>query len=327
MAKRVQSEAQKEYKKELERLLRIVRKGEQEGYIFPDDVVPRLPKHVTKQQLEDIKRIRKEDLYEVASFVDRTTGEIIEPKRKTTARKPIVRRPRVRTSASSEYISHPRISKEKPEPLTAEQRKQIRSEAGKKAWVTRANRMKAEGTYDEYIKAFVERTHKPKNGYPTMSAIESVTNELNELTRLVEPIEDLRYWASDEELDLEDISDFATYPTVFSTDSQVHTLQRNDTDANGNALPTIPIENRKSMLINIWQETLVRNEDSLQELEQYLLDNKDAIDEAFRHIRTAWYEEVVEAGFGELGKLLNQGALNQFQAEGLSQMSEYSEVY
>ena len=326
MAKRVQAEAQKEYKKELDRLLRIIRKGEQEGYIFPDDVVPRLPKHVTQQQLEDIKRIRKEDLYEVASFVDRTTGEIIEPKRTTIrTRKPTTKAPRKSQTVSSDYIPHPRIKKPKPETLTDEQRKAIRSQAGKKAWATRAAKMKAEGTYDEYIRAFVERTHKPVDNIPVKSAIESVSEELQELSRYLDTLENSM---EIDESELEDVTDMAfNYPEVWSTDTQVHTLERNSTDTNGNSLPYIPIEGRKSMLIEIWQETLARNEDNLLPLEEYLIENRDAISEAFNKIRTAWYEDVVDIGVTELGKLLNQGALSAFQAEGLSRMSEYSEVY
>ena len=90
MAKRVKSEAQKEYQKERRRLLQAVRRGEQKGFIFPEDVVPPLPSRVTKKQLKQIKETKPSDLYKVASWLDRETGELVsinEAKISTRTRK------------------------------------------------------------------------------------------------------------------------------------------------------------------------------------------------------------------------------------------------
>ena len=52
MAKRKKkTENQKAYQKERRRLLQAVRRAEKQGYIFPEDIVPELPKRVTKKQL------------------------------------------------------------------------------------------------------------------------------------------------------------------------------------------------------------------------------------------------------------------------------------
>ena len=45
-----QTENQKAYQKERRRLLQAVRRAEKQGYIFPEDIVPELPKRVTKKQ-------------------------------------------------------------------------------------------------------------------------------------------------------------------------------------------------------------------------------------------------------------------------------------
>ena len=90
MAKRVKSEAQKEYQKERRRLLQAVRRGEQKGFIFPEDVVPPLPSRVTKKQLQQIKETKPSDLYKVARWLDRETGELVsinEAKISTRTRK------------------------------------------------------------------------------------------------------------------------------------------------------------------------------------------------------------------------------------------------
>ena len=40
MAKRVQSETEKEYQKERQRIIKLIEQGSKRGFIFPEDVVP-----------------------------------------------------------------------------------------------------------------------------------------------------------------------------------------------------------------------------------------------------------------------------------------------
>lgn len=78
MAKRKkQTENQKAYQKERRRLLQAVRRAEKQGYIFPEDIIPEMPKRVTKKQLENIQKIKPKQLYEKAEFVYKETGEIV----------------------------------------------------------------------------------------------------------------------------------------------------------------------------------------------------------------------------------------------------------
>ena len=78
MAKRKKkTENQKAYQKERRRLLQAVRRAEKQGYIFPDDIVPELPKRVTKKRIEYIKSIKPSDLYKQAEFVYQDTGEVV----------------------------------------------------------------------------------------------------------------------------------------------------------------------------------------------------------------------------------------------------------
>ena len=78
MAKRKKlTENQKAYQKERRRLLQAVRRAEKQGYIFPEDIIPDMPKRVTKKALENIQKIKPKELYKKAEFVYQETGEIV----------------------------------------------------------------------------------------------------------------------------------------------------------------------------------------------------------------------------------------------------------
>lgn len=78
MAKRKkQTKNQKAYQKERRRLLQAVRRAEKQGYIFPENIVPKLPKRVTKKLLEKIQKIKPKHLYKKAEFVYQETGEVV----------------------------------------------------------------------------------------------------------------------------------------------------------------------------------------------------------------------------------------------------------
>ena len=76
------TENQKAYQKERRRLLQAVRRAEKQGYIFPEDIVPELPKRVTKKQLEKIQKTKPKQLYKKAKFVYQETGEIVPAKQR-----------------------------------------------------------------------------------------------------------------------------------------------------------------------------------------------------------------------------------------------------
>ena len=75
--RRKQTENQKAYQKERRRILQAVRRAEKQGYIFPEDIVPKLPKRVTKKQLEKIQKTKPKQLYKKAKFVYQETGEVV----------------------------------------------------------------------------------------------------------------------------------------------------------------------------------------------------------------------------------------------------------
>lgn len=76
-ARKKKTENQKAFQKERKRLLQAVRRAEKQGYIFPEDVVPKVPKRVTKKRLETIRKTKPTALYKTAQFVYIETGEIV----------------------------------------------------------------------------------------------------------------------------------------------------------------------------------------------------------------------------------------------------------
>lgn len=116
--KKKKTENQKAFQKERKRLQQAIRRGEKQGYIFPEDIVPSLPKRVTKKQLEKIKVIKPSDLYKVAEFLYKDTGEVVPAEerrkevRKQAHQKAVQTRKKkakkVKTSVTSVY--YPTIS-------------------------------------------------------------------------------------------------------------------------------------------------------------------------------------------------------------------------
>lgn len=87
------TEAQKAYQKERRRLLQAILRGEKQGFIFPENLVPDLPKRVTKTALERIKNIKPKDLYKTAEYLYQDTGEVVpaEQRKQEVKREAIVK--------------------------------------------------------------------------------------------------------------------------------------------------------------------------------------------------------------------------------------------
>ena len=303
MAKRVKSEAQKEYQKERRRLLQAVRRGEQKGFIFPEDVVPPLPSRVTKKQLKQIKETKPSDLYKVASWLDRETGELVsinEAKVSTRTRK--IESPKTTTPKVEIDVKTPRVQGRKQRPtLTKEQKHLIAVERGRKAWKTRRAKM-SDKEYQEFINQFKQRMqiardkkHQTESDYPTISVIDKVKEKVEEMDRV--------YYQS------------------------IDNLQDNITNLRREVPPWFKIENRKGHLMTIFQDTIDYYEDNLSDLEDYLMSQMDSIDTHLDIIRYDSKSEKVENSFVVLGNILNRGALTPSQAESLSEMTEYYEDY
>ena len=303
MAKRFKSESQKEYQKERRRLLQAVRRGEQKGFIFPEDIVPPLPSRVTKKKLQQIKETKPSDLYKVASWLDRETGELVsinEAKVSTRTRK--IESHKTTIPKAEIDVKTPRVQGRKQRPKLTEEEKHLRAvERGRKAWKTRRAKM-TDKEYQEFINQFKKRMQIARDkkqqteaDYPTISVIDKVKEKVEEMDRV--------YYQS------------------------IDNLQDNITNLKREVPPWFKIENRKGHLMAIFQDTIDYYEDNLSDLEDYLLSQMDSIDTHLDIIRYDSKSEKVENSFVVLGNILNRGALTPSQAESLSEMTEYYEDY
>ena len=65
------------FKKQVTRIKNFIRRATKRGYEFSNNVIPTMPKRVTKKSIEKIKNIKPKDLYSKASYLDKSTGEIV----------------------------------------------------------------------------------------------------------------------------------------------------------------------------------------------------------------------------------------------------------
>ena len=66
------------FQKQRRRIQQFVRRAEKRGYQFPENVVPQMPKRVTKKALERITNLKPEKLYRKAKYGGEATyGEIV----------------------------------------------------------------------------------------------------------------------------------------------------------------------------------------------------------------------------------------------------------
>lgn len=63
--------------KELNRIKSFVHRASKRGYIFDQNVIPEMPKRITKSEVEKIKGITPQKLYKQAEFVVPHSGEIV----------------------------------------------------------------------------------------------------------------------------------------------------------------------------------------------------------------------------------------------------------
>ena len=105
-----------QYLQERRRIQRFIRSATKRGYIIPENILPDIPKRVTRASVSRLKKITPEKIYSKSQYVSRETGEIKTGKagrveeRKAASRKAAeTRRWKEETSrAKKEYI--PRAS-------------------------------------------------------------------------------------------------------------------------------------------------------------------------------------------------------------------------
>ena len=184
---------QAEYKKELTRIKRFVKRAEKRGYKFNAGILPEMPKRVTKKALEKIKSIRPEDLYKNSTYYDTVSRETftgVQGRRIECHRASLKRAETLRKKSTDIKISHKRRGKIKSSDSTKSAKKtKSNANKAKSAKKTKSNPNKAKSTntpstppndlvYDDLVH---ENNAHSGEYYPTVNLVDVVGEKLTYL--------------------------------------------------------------------------------------------------------------------------------------------------
>lgn len=79
-----------EYMKERKRIQQAISRGKKSGYIIPENLLPDIPKRITKASINRLKKITPKTIRSKSELIDFTTGEIIT-KESSSYRKSVVK--------------------------------------------------------------------------------------------------------------------------------------------------------------------------------------------------------------------------------------------
>jgi hypothetical protein len=77
--KRELTQTRVEYNKQRKRIQNFISRAEKKGYIFDENIIPAIPKRVTKASVSRLAKLTSKELYKKAVYVSRETGEIETP--------------------------------------------------------------------------------------------------------------------------------------------------------------------------------------------------------------------------------------------------------
>ena len=66
-----------EYRKQRKRVQQFIRRAEKRGYVFEDNILPAIPKNITKASVRRLERLTPDELYKKAVKLDYETGEFV----------------------------------------------------------------------------------------------------------------------------------------------------------------------------------------------------------------------------------------------------------
>lgn len=123
MAKRKRrkiTETRKEYNKQRKRIQNFLSRARKKGFIFEENVLPQIPKRVTKSSVSRLAKLTPQELYKKAVYVSRETGEIETPEE----HKKLVRKQAIEKAKATRARKKKQQKKSSyPKPETTQKRK------------------------------------------------------------------------------------------------------------------------------------------------------------------------------------------------------------
>ena len=77
--KRKLTQTRVEYNKQRKRIQNFISRAKKQGYIFDENVLPQIPKKITKASVSRLAKLTPKELYKKAVYVSRETGEMETP--------------------------------------------------------------------------------------------------------------------------------------------------------------------------------------------------------------------------------------------------------
>ena len=108
---------EQEYKKELRRINRLIKKGEKQGFYWSESIIPKQPKKITEASIRKLKKITPDSLHKKSYQIDLDTGELVKTTSIKTNTKP--KSKKVTDLVESSVPKTPNSSKKKNTEKTA----------------------------------------------------------------------------------------------------------------------------------------------------------------------------------------------------------------
>ena len=112
MAKKKKSQVELEYSKQRRRIQSFIRKHEKEGFHFEVNILPAIPKKITKSSVSRLKKLTAEKLYSKAVYAsEETYGEVVSAYKGKQLRKQKAKRKRERKrKLKSQHARTPKLT-------------------------------------------------------------------------------------------------------------------------------------------------------------------------------------------------------------------------
>lgn len=134
MAKK-KSQTRKEYNKQRKRIQTFLSRARKQGYIFEENILPQIPKRVTKASVSKLAKLTSKELYKKAIYVSRETGEIETPEEHKKRIRKEAKVKEKETKSRKKKQSQKKQSYPKPEPPKQKRKKKVNED---KSFYTRA---------------------------------------------------------------------------------------------------------------------------------------------------------------------------------------------
>lgn len=129
------SQTRKEYNKQRKRVQSFLSRARKQGYIFDENILPQIPKRITKESVSRLVKLTPKELYKKAVYVSRETGEIETPEEHKKRIRKEAKVKEKETKARKKKQAQKKQDYPKPEPIKQKRKKKVNED---KSFYTRA---------------------------------------------------------------------------------------------------------------------------------------------------------------------------------------------